>query len=455
MVCFCRRAAWVARLACWGGRLFVLGGMAIFLSLPLSCTLDPLVYHGPNRGNGHRGESGVYDPSRYGTIKPRGDADGDHLYLCGVRYPDGYDWQKDPQKGSVECTLFVLRDGESVLELPVGVAYNLASDSDMHRLVAGRLYTEYSTDTETILACDGEECYRATGRERLRGLVLKNNDLYTLCESRGSSHWILRRDGAVYLEGEGTILHDLAVDDGTLDGRPTTSGMAEPKLYFVTMNGRMLTLWVDAKEQASCELPTDRRAYLAGLMGDRFWYVFENGSQTGFQNVTNNILLTLPSRDNVAFSGYEGGGYTLCNNGSSMQVHYIQSSIQTLYTGSPDTPYALCSNPLASSSRDAWACLVRDRSKSTWSIYTQDRHIPLAESLVPYSRTHFAYLSGSLILSLQQPGGSSSGSGASSSGIGAGSSGSVSGAGSPVLYYNDQFTRYRFNGYIDGWSYGK
>ena len=255
-----RLAALRGRLAALRGRLVALRGRLaalrarlyswvrvealLLLLLPAACSLDPLTYQGPNRGNGHRGESGVYDPSRYGTIKPRGDADGDHLYLCGVRYPDGYDWQKDPQKGSVECTLFVLRDGESVLELPVGVAYNRASDSDMHRLVAGRLYTEYSTDTETILARDGEECYRATGRERLRGLVLKNNDLYTLCESRGSSHWILRRDGAVYLEGEGTILHDLAVNDGTLDGRATIGGIAEPQLYFVTMNGRMLTLWL-------------------------------------------------------------------------------------------------------------------------------------------------------------------------------------------------------------------
>ncbi|MBQ9597080.1 MAG: hypothetical protein IJR34_02370, partial [Bacteroidales bacterium] len=66
---------------------------------------------------------------------------------------------------------------------------------------------------------------------------------------------------------------------------------------------------------------------------------------------------------------------------------------------------------------------------------------------------------GSLILSLQQPGDANSGSGGSASGSGASGaasgSGAVSGAGSPVLYYNDQFTRYRFNGYIDGWSYGK
>ena len=115
------------------------------------------------------------------------------------------------------------------------------------------------------------------------------------------------------------------------------------------------------------------------------------------------------------------------------------------------TPYALCSNPLAASYRDAWASLVRDNGKSTWSIYTHDRHIPLPEGLTPYSPDHFGYLAGSLILSLQQPGGSSAAGSASASG----SSNTVSGAGSPVLYYNDQFTRYRFNGYIDGWGYGK
>ena len=417
-----------------------------------SCTAEPLTYHGPNKGNGHRGESGVFNPNMYGTLKPRGDADGDHLYLCGVRYPDGYDWQKDPQKGRVECTLFLLRDGESVLELPVGIDHNLASDSDMHRIVAGKLYTEYSTETETILSCNGEECYRATGRERLRGLVLKNNDLYTLCESRTSDHWILRRDGAVYLEGEGAILHDLAVDDGTLDGRTTTAGMAEPHLYFVTMSGRSLTLWVDAKERTTYEHPYGRRPYWAGMTGDMFWYVYEDGAQTGLQDVTHNLLLTVRSGVQTQWSGFGGGAYLLCNpNGNALLVYYLhaQTQIQTIYTSSPDTPYAICSNPSASSYRDAWTYLVRDNGKTTWSIYTNARHIALPEGLTPYSPAHFGYLSGSLILSLQQPG-TAAGSGGSASG-----SGAVPGAGSPVLYYNDQFARYRFNGYIDGWGYGK
>ena len=210
-------------------------------------------------------------------------------------------------------------------------------------------------------------------------------------------------------------------------------------------------------------------------MGEQFWCVFENGSQTGLKNVTHNTLLTIPTRDQVVFSGYAGGGYALCNTGSSLVLYYMHPSAETIHTGSPDTPYALCANPSATSYRDAWAYLARDKGKSTWSIYTHERHISLPEGLVPYSRTHFAYLSGSLILSLQQPGDANSGSGGSASGSGASGaasgsggsasgsgasgaasgSGAVSGAGSPVLYYKDQFTRYRFNGYIDGWSYGE
>lgn len=422
-------------------RLLTQGAVLAVMLASSSCEPEPLAYRGPNTGNGHRGASGVFDPSIFGTIKPRDAWSGDHFYLCGLRYPDGYDWHKDPQKGSVECTLFLLRDGESVLELPVGVAHNLSSDSDMHRIVGGKLYTEYSTDTESIVACNGEEVYRVQGRERLRGLVLKKNDLYTLCEARDARRWVLRRDGAACLEGDGSILHDLAVNDGTMEGKSTSGGIAVPKLFFVTLNGTTLTFWEDAKIHTSMDVTTflDLHAsalasvYAAGMMGVTLWCVFYDGARTVYRDLVHKRSLSYSGTDMSDYVGNETCVYVLHHTpGSALNVYGLgkQDGATHFYSGPEDGIYALCVDQQQSSLRDAWTYLVRKKGKEGYALYTDVRHIDLPEGLVPYSRHHFGYLDGHLFVSLQD-------------------------GGCPVLYHDGQINRYTFNGYIDGWGYGK
>ena len=66
----------------------------------------------------------------------------DTLYVTGVEYPAGYDWIKDQDYGTVQCRLFLEKNGERIVDVPVGYFYETASDPDMHRCIGGRLLSD-------------------------------------------------------------------------------------------------------------------------------------------------------------------------------------------------------------------------------------------------------------------------------------------------------------------------
>lgn len=388
----------------------------------LACTPEPLVYRGPNRGNGHRREAGGTLPESE-TFLSETDADGQsHLYLSGVRYPDGYDWRKDERKGSVECTLFLLRDGEPLLELPVGTGYQLASDPDMHRIVRGHLYTEYSTESETIVSRDGEECYRVSGRERLRGLQVRGKELFTLCESRSGGAWTLRRDGSEYIRGEGSVLHDLAFDDGTLRG---SSSLSVPtayrqKMFFATLSEGTLCWWKEARKLDTLACEGNQFVFDAGLMNDRPWCAyFLSGA----------LLLDVGSYSTVA--GKHGCRWMSCD-GRADRFWILSSTEDWLRLQevglSPysdrkimDQPAEACA--LAVSSDGTWAVLARDAAG--YKIFRTGGEEALPAGVEVFPSSSFRFLGNSLYLSLQVEG-------------------------SPALYIDGTIHVYRFNGCFDG-----
>ena len=77
------------------------------------------------------------------------------LCMSGIEYPDGYNWFKDEMYGQVECRLFLEVEGKRVLEIDVADTTYVASDHDMHRIVDGHIYTDFSTSEETIIKRDG------------------------------------------------------------------------------------------------------------------------------------------------------------------------------------------------------------------------------------------------------------------------------------------------------------
>lgn len=152
-----------------------------------------------------------------GMPAPEPPAHIDTLYVTGVEYPAGYDWVKDQEYGTVECRLFLEKAGERIVEVPVGYSYETASDPDMHRCVDGHLYTDYSTDTETVIKRDGVTLFRYQGREVITCFhVSDSSDVYTVGRPRsGGPGFTFRMNGQELIAvEEGKAVYCIQEKDG-------------------------------------------------------------------------------------------------------------------------------------------------------------------------------------------------------------------------------------------------
>lgn len=132
-----------------------------------------------------------------GADAGKNDSDRKVTYVTAVEYPDGYDWRTDVEKGSVKCSLVVYADGVPMMKVPAGDGYEISSDPDMHRMSEGHLYTDYSTDSETVIKKDGKEVIRYQGREMICGLLADGNDVYTLGHPRKGEGFAFRKNGEI------------------------------------------------------------------------------------------------------------------------------------------------------------------------------------------------------------------------------------------------------------------
>lgn len=117
-------------------------------------------------------------------------------------YSRGYDWKADPDMGSVKCSLAVYMDGRPVMKVPVGASYEVGADPDMHRMIDMHLYTDYSTESETVIKKDGEFLFRYQGREIICGMDVKDDTLYTLGINRDGEGFSFRENGQVRFSRE-------------------------------------------------------------------------------------------------------------------------------------------------------------------------------------------------------------------------------------------------------------
>ena len=140
------------------------------------------------------------------------------IYITGIEYPQGYDWRNENQSKDINCKLFVLEEGKDrILEVEVAPENHISAALDMHRVIKGNLYTDYSTDTETIIKKNGEELFRYPKREGLNGFLIKDKNVYTLGYSRNGIGWSYRKNGEVIIEKEnGYPTSELYEDDGKI-----------------------------------------------------------------------------------------------------------------------------------------------------------------------------------------------------------------------------------------------
>lgn len=167
---------------------------AILALTALSCGLSETV---ENRrpGGGDIWTNPSFKPDSSSNARKR-------CYMTGLDYPDGYDWRADPENGTVKCSLVVFADGIPAMKIPVGYEYDVSPDPDMHRMIKGHLYTDFSTEDETVIKKDGKELFRYTGREMILGMAVDGGDVYTLGQPRNGEGFAYRRNGAILIHRE-------------------------------------------------------------------------------------------------------------------------------------------------------------------------------------------------------------------------------------------------------------
>ena len=169
-------------------------------------------------------------------------------YAVGVDYPDGYDWRDDAQMGNVKCSLVVFANGVPMMKVPVGDEYEVSADPDMYRMIGNCLYTDYSTDNETVIKKNGEQIFRYEGREMIMDMVSDGDDVYTLGQSRDGHGFSFRKNGEVLLERSGGYVFPRIqkADDGWCFAFCETigSGKDAPERYFQYDGGKVCQIAV-------------------------------------------------------------------------------------------------------------------------------------------------------------------------------------------------------------------
>lgn len=214
------------------------------------------------------------------------DPDKTVCYVTLMSFPDGYDWRADRDKGSVKCSLVVLANGLPMMKVPVGDEYETSSDPDMHRMIDGHLYTEYSTDSETVIKKDGRLLFRYPGREQSCGMLVDSSGVYTLGHPRDGAGFRYRKNGEILLEREEGRSFERMYRDGQdicfSFSEPVSSASGEVERYYLVRNGEIsqVALREDVKKVWDITSQDGAVCYVADVIGVSRPVVFTGSGMT-------------------------------------------------------------------------------------------------------------------------------------------------------------------------------
>ena len=263
-------------------------------------------------------------------------------YITALDYQDGYDWRSDKEKGSVKCSLVVFADGVPMMKVPVGDAYHISSDVDSHRMIDGHLYTDFSTDDETVIKKDGREVFRYPGREFLQGMLVDGEDIYTLGHSREGDGFSYRKNGEILLEkASGRTFSRLHREDGHIcfaysESIASASGSVER--YYRVVDGvpEQAALREDVKKVWDLMTSDGEVCYIASLVGVQGPVLFQGEAKS---------VLTLPQASSLLTARLSVSQGVVCVEGVLSCRNLALAGIlwrcdEHLYTFSPGTTVA-------------------------------------------------------------------------------------------------------------------
>lgn len=194
-------------------------------------------------------------------------------YVSAFDYPLGYDWRADPDRGVVKCSLIVYKEGVPILKVPVGDKYCVSPDPDMHRIIDGHLYTDYSTDASTIIKKDGKQLTEYPCPEMISDFQVINGQVHTLGHSRRGAGFAYRINGEPVLERDsGYSFERIFIEDSTVFipfSEQIFSSNGAIERYYVWSNGKVsqVALRDDVKKVWDVAICDGEVMCLASLVG--------------------------------------------------------------------------------------------------------------------------------------------------------------------------------------------
>ena len=140
------------------------------------------------------------------------------IYVTAVTFDDGYDWQRDTAIGAIKGRIEVYKKDVLILSIPAGPEHEVSLDADKHHFIEGHLYTEYTTLSETVIKKDGNDFIRYEGTESLKGIVIRDEDFYTLGQKTGGKGgFSLRKNGNPLMEKDNGVVWGSMADPAYAD----------------------------------------------------------------------------------------------------------------------------------------------------------------------------------------------------------------------------------------------
>lgn len=340
----------------------------------------------------------------------------DDVFFSGVGYPAGYDWPKDREHSSVEAELFLASAVDwKMLSRPVGAQYAVAADQDMHRVVDGHLYEDWSGDSETVVSCDGMEIFRFPGRETFISFLVVAGDVYTLGFDRSDGRMNVRRNGQQLFSSKSIQpVSGLYEKDG---GWGMTACPAGKEMWYVIENGSVSVV------------PCSKK------FGDMVDLRYGSSGVVGITNYKGGIIYRMVGDSAEPLGVLADGIFRDVRVSGTADNLFVTASIEEYsggkrcalwknddllwYSDSGYAFYASCTDG------DRVAVLGCHEASGVWWLWTGDGLTMIPQPYRPFSPEAFIYRGGKVFLSL------------------------VKYDGTPSLWLDGQIREYAFNGYID------
>ena len=233
-------------------------------------------------------------------------------FMTAFDYPEGYDWRSDQQVGEVKCSLVVFANGVPMMKVPVGHEYEVSSDPDMHRMIGSDLYTDYPTDSLTVIKKNGKSLYRYPGREMIVGMYVEGDDVYTLGQSRSSTGFSYRKNGESLIERQnGTLFNTFfKTEQGCAFAFYETvkSESEDLERYFICIDGDISQVAVrdDVTKVWDILYKDGRIWYIASMVGVK-WPVLVSADETRTLEATKNTSMRscrfIPEASGITIDG--------------------------------------------------------------------------------------------------------------------------------------------------------